>query len=196
MSQPAVFFDRDNTLNYDPGYLSDPNLVRLFDGVGEGIAKLRNEFNFKIVVISNQSGISRGYFSEKEVVTINEKINSILKLNFNTQIDAFYFCPYHPDFSSEEESKCRKPSPLLVFKAAGELDIDLTNSYFVGDSISDIECGINANLKTVLVNYENDKGKIISLKNINKTPTFIVENFLNACNSIITDFTGGKLLVK
>ena len=67
MSHPTIFFDRDNTLNYDPGYLSDPNLVRLFDGVGEGIARLKSEFHFKIVVISNQAGIARGFFSEKEV---------------------------------------------------------------------------------------------------------------------------------
>jgi D,D-heptose 1,7-bisphosphate phosphatase len=196
MLQPAVFFDRDNTINYDSGYISDPNLVRLFEGVGEGIAKLKDEYNFKIIVISNQSGIARGYFTEKDVISVNEKINSILKLNFNTEIDAFYFCPFHPQFSSEEDSKCRKPSPFLVFKAAEELNIDLSKSYFVGDSVSDIECGFNSNLKTVLVNYENDKGKIISLKNTNKTPTFIVDNFLNACNSIISDFTGGKLLVK
>ena len=196
MSNPAVFFDRDNTLNFDPGYLSNPNLVNLFEGVGEGIAKLRNDFNFKIIVISNQSGISRGYFTESDVLAVNEKINLILKMQFNTEIDAFYFCPFHPDFSTEEESKCRKPSPLLVFKAANDLDIDLRKSYFVGDSISDIECGINANLKTVLVNYKNDLGKIISLKNRNKTPNFIVQNFLNACNLIIEDFTGGKSLVK
>ncbi|PIQ08480.1 MAG: hypothetical protein COW71_11570 [Ignavibacteriales bacterium CG18_big_fil_WC_8_21_14_2_50_31_20] len=196
MSNPAVFFDRDNTLNFDPGYLSDPNLVNLFEGVGEGIAKLRNDFNFKIIVISNQSGISRGYFTESDVLAVNEKINLILKMQFNTEIDAFYFCPFHPDFSTEEESKCRKPSPLLVFKAANDLDIDLRKSYFVGDSISDIECGINANLKTVLVNYKNDLGKIISLKNRNKTPNFIAQNFLNVCNLIIEDFTGGKSLVK
>jgi len=196
MSNPAVFFDRDNTLNFDPGYLSNPNLVNLFEGVGEGIAKLRNDFNFKIIVISNQSGISRGYFTESDVLAVNEKINLILKMQFNTEIDAFYFCPFHPDFSTEEESKCRKPSPLLVFKAANDLDIDLRKSYFVGDSISDIECGINANLKTVLVNYKNDLGKIISLKNRNKTPNFIAQNFLNVCNLIIEDFTGGKSLVK
>ena len=196
MSNPAVFFDRDNTLNFDPGYLSNPNLVNLFEGVGEGIAKLKNDFNFKIIVISNQSGIARGYFTESAVLSVNEKINLILKKQFNTEIDAFYFCPFHPDFSSEEESKCRKPSPLLVFKAANDLDIDLRKSYFVGDSISDIECGINANLKTVLVNYKNDLGKIISLKNRNKTPNFIAQNFLNVCNLIIEDFTGGKLLVK
>ncbi|MDA3860150.1 MAG: HAD family hydrolase, partial [Melioribacteraceae bacterium] len=169
MSHPTVFFDRDNTLNYDHGYLADPNLVRLFEGVGEGIARLKNEFNFKIVVISNQSGIARGLFTETEVDAVNEKINAILKNNFNTEIDKFYYCPFHPDFSTEEESKCRKPYPMLVVKAAEELNIDLSKSYFVGDKASDIECGINAGIKTVLVNYKNSDEEIISLKNRNKT---------------------------
>lgn len=195
MLKPTVFFDRDNTLNYDPGYLSDPNKVKLFDGVGEGLFKLRNKFGFKIVVVSNQSGIARGMFGKEELDAVNDKINSILKTKFNTEIDAFYFCPFHPDFSTEEESKCRKPSPLLVVKAAKELNLDLSKSYFVGDRISDIECGINAGLKTVLVNYKNDEEIIISLKNINKTPNFIVGNFLNVCNVIIADYTGGKSFV-
>jgi D-glycero-D-manno-heptose 1,7-bisphosphate phosphatase len=196
MLHPTVFFDRDNTLNFDPGYLSDPDLVKLFDGVGEGIARLKKEYNFKIVVISNQSGIARGLATTQEVIAVNEKINSILKKENNTEIDAFYFCPFHPDFSSEEESKCRKPSPILVVKAAKELNLDLNKSYFVGDKISDIECGINAGIKTVLVNYENDMEKIISLKKRNKRPNFIVGNFLNACDSIIADFTGGKSFVE
>jgi D-glycero-D-manno-heptose 1,7-bisphosphate phosphatase len=196
MLNQAVFFDRDNTLNYDPGYLSDPEQVKLFDGVGEGIAKLKNEFNFKIIVISNQSGIARGYFTKNEVDIINNKINSILSQTYNTSIDAFYYCPFHPDFSSEEESKCRKPSPMLVFKAADELKLDLNKSYFVGDAVSDIECGINAGLKTILIDYQNDSGKIISLKKRNKTPNFIARNFFNACDFIITDFIGGKPIAK
>ncbi len=196
MLHPAVFFDRDNTLNYDTGYLSNPDLVELFDGVGEGIFNLKNNFGFKIVVISNQSGIARGFFTEKEVSAVNNKINLILKKDFNTKIDAFYFCPSHPDFSTEEETKCRKPSPMLVVKAANELNIDLSKSYFVGDKVSDIECGINAGVKTVLANYKNDKEIIITLKNRNKTPNFIVGNFLNVCNSIIADYTGGNTFAK
>ncbi len=192
MLHHTVFFDRDNTLNYDPGYLSNPNLVELFDGVGEGIYNLKKNYGFKIVVISNQSGIARGFFTKKEVDAVNNKINLILKKSFNTSIDAFYYCPSHPDFSTEEENKCRKPSPLLVVKAANQLNINLKNSYFVGDKISDVECGINAGVKTILVNYKNDKEIIISLKNRNKSPNFVVGNFSDACNSIIADFTGGN----
>ena len=126
MSLPSVFFDRDNTLNFDPGYLSDQDQVRPFDGVGEGIFKLKNDFGFKLVVISNQSGIARGFFSNIEVDSVNNRINQILMKENNVEIDAFYYCPFHPDFSSTEESNCRKPSPLMVFKAAKEMDIDLS----------------------------------------------------------------------
>lgn len=193
MALQTVFFDRDNTLNFDPGYLSDPKQIKLFDGVGEGISKLKNDYGFKVVVISNQSGIARGFFSRREVESVNERINQILIKENNVEIDAFYYCPFHPDFSSAQESKCRKPSPLMVFKAAKEMDLDLSKSYFVGDKASDIECGTNAKLKTVLINYEKEDEDTISSKNVR--PNFVADDFLKACDFIITDFTGGKTFV-
>jgi len=190
MPNHAVFFDRDNTLNHDPGYLGDPKLVELFPGVGKGINRLQKENNFKIIVISNQSGISRGILTNQQVEKVNNRINEILT-PFDCRIDAFYYCPYHPDFSSAEDSKCRKPSPQLVLEAAEEHDVDLSSSYFVGDKSIDVECGINAGLKTILINYENDNDKINLLKNEGKTPNFIAYNFLDACDFIISDFDGG-----
>ena len=194
MSFPAVFFDRDNTLNFDPGYLSDPEQVKLFDGVGEGISRLKNDFGFKIIVVSNQSGIARGFFGKKEVESVNEKINQILLNENNVRIDAFYYCPFHPDFSSSEESKCRKPSSMMVLMAAEEMDLDLSKSYFVGDQPSDIECGANAGLKTVLINYDNEERKINFFKKYK--PNFVIDNFKNACDFIIADYTGGKTFVE
>ena len=191
MQSAAVFFDRDNTLNVDPGYLGEPEKVQLFEGVEEGIYKLKNEFNFRIIVITNQSGITRGLITHEQVQLVNKKINKLLE-KYNTKIDSFYYCPYHPDFNSPEKTDCRKPSPKLVFQAAEEFDIDLSRSYFVGDMPSDIECGINAGLKTILINYKNASDKIISLKKRNKTPNFITDNFLNVCNFIIDDFRGGN----
>ncbi|MEN8193063.1 MAG: HAD family hydrolase [Bacteroidota bacterium] len=191
MQFSAVFFDRDNTLNNDPGYLGDADAVELFDGVGEGIYKLKEECNFKIIVISNQSGVARGLITHQQVQSVNNKINEILK-NFDTEIDAFYYCPYHPEFDPPEKTICRKPSPYLVHKAAEELQINLKKSYFVGDMPTDIECGINAGIKTVLIDYENDEAKINSLQIRNKTPNFKTNIFLNACDFIIDDFKGEK----
>ena len=191
MQSAAVFFDRDNTLNIDPGYLGEPEKVQLFEGVEEGIYKLKNEFNFRIIVITNQSGITRGLITHEQVQLVNKKINKLLE-KYNTKVDSFYYCPFHPDFDPPEKIDCRKPSPKLVFQAAEEFNIDLNRSYFVGDMPSDIECGINAGLKTVLINYKNDSDKIISLKKRNKTPNFITDNFLNVCDFIIDDFRGGN----
>lgn len=189
MLVPAVFFDRDGTLNIDTGYLSDPDKLELYPGVPEGISELK-KLGFKIVVISNQSGIARGYFTDDVVRSIHVKLNEMLK-SYNTSIDAFYYCPYHPDFNTTEECECRKPSPKLVFEAAVDHKISLTDSYFVGDSVSDIECGNSAGLKTILVKTSISDEKISILKNQVKIPTFIANDFIEVCEIIKKDFSGG-----
>ncbi|MGE5681730.1 MAG: D-glycero-alpha-D-manno-heptose-1,7-bisphosphate 7-phosphatase [Bacillota bacterium] len=190
MVSKAVFFDRDGTLNIDPGYIGDPGLVELFPGTAEAIAELK-KFGFKIIVISNQSGIARGYFTAVEVEAVNEKINSLLREK-NTEIDAFYYCPYHPDFNNKEDCKCRKPSPYLVLKAADELNIDLKDSYFAGDSLSDIECGKNAGIKTILVKNGRSEEQISSLLVEGKIPNFIACDLQETSKYIINDYLGGN----
>lgn len=191
MSNKAVFFDRDGTLNYDPGYLGNPDLVRLYPGVPEEIFKLRILYNFKIIVISNQSGISRGLITEKNVNDVNKKISELIS-NSGGKIDAFYFCPHHPEFSSKEESECRKPSPKMVYKAAEDFEVDLSESYFVGDAVSDIECGINAGMKTVLIKSTLSDEEINILHKEGKSPNFVADNFIDACRYIYEDHTGGN----
>ena len=190
MPPRAVFLDRDGTINVDPGYLNDPDKVVLYPGVGAGIKALREDKGFKIIVISNQSGISRGLITEKEVDDINNRINDLLK-EFDTKIDAFYYCPYHPDYSPEELCVCRKPSPYMVVKAAGDFQVNLKESYLIGDRFTDIECGINAGVKTVLIKNELSDEEINSLHNQVKSPNFVANNFEEATNFIIRDYTGG-----
>ncbi len=189
MSNYAVFLDRDGTINEDPGYLGDPNKVKLFPDAAEALFKLKNNLNFKLIVISNQSGIARGKLTDEMVDEVNKKINQLLSKK-NTSIDAFYYCPAHPDFNTEEECSCRKPSPELVFKAAKDFNIDLKKSYFVGDNISDIECGINAGTKTILVKTGYGEESFYMLQKQNKFPTFVAKNILEACNFIEKDFSG------
>jgi D,D-heptose 1,7-bisphosphate phosphatase len=191
MPSYAVFFDRDGTLNEDPGYLGDPNHLKLFPHTGEGLSILKNNLNFKLVVISNQSGIDRGLISKEMVDSVNSKINVLLKKD-NVSIDAFYYCPSHPEFSSKEDCWCRKPSPELVFKAAKDFKIDLTKSYFVGDSVTDIECGMNAGLKTILVKTGYGEESFSILQKQNKFPTFVAQNIIEVCSFIKKDFTGEK----
>ena len=189
MPSYAVFLDRDGTLNEDPGYLGDPNHLKLFPHTGEALSILKNELDFKLIVISNQSGIARGLISREMVDSVNSKINEILKAD-DVAIDSFYYCPSHPDFNTKDECRCRKPSPEMVFKAAEDLKIDLTKSYFVGDSVTDIECGINAGLKTILVKTGYGEESFSILQKQNKFPTFVAQNIIEVCSFIKKDFTG------
>ena len=187
MPNCALFLDRDGTINEDPGYLGDPELVKILPGVAEGISVLKTKYGFKIIVISNQSGIARGLITYDQVNSVNNRINTLLSEQ-NAEIDVFYFCPYHPEFSSVEESKCRKPSPKMIFEAAEGNDIDLTRSYMVGDKALDVLCGINAGVKTILINSETASEEINSLKKELKSPNFVADNFLDAVNFIKQDF--------
>ena len=189
MTRYALFTDRDGTLNYDPGYLGDPDSVKLYPGVIQGIKTLKSQLNFKVIVISNQSGITRNLISSDQVDQVNRRINDILNVA-GTSIDAFYFCPFHPDFDPPEKCKCRKPSPELVLKAVQEHQIDLSKSYFIGDSQVDIECGYNSGLKTILIRNTLDEVEIKGLQKQINSPNFVADNFLEGIQFIINDFLG------
>jgi len=185
MSNHAVFLDRDGTLNEDPGYISDPKKVVLFSETGIALAMLK-KYGFILIVISNQSGIARGLMTSKDVDSVNEKINSLLA-DHKVKIDAFYYCPAHPDYSSDEECGCRKPSTKLLLEAAKEFNVNLDKSYFIGDSVSDIQCGKNAGIKTILVKTGNGEESFSILQKENNFPTFVANNLINACTFIIGD---------
>lgn len=189
MFNTAVFLDRDGTINEDPGYLKNPEEVKLLPGTGEALHELKNNLSFKLIVISNQSGIARGLLTKDDVDAVNARINEIL-LAYNVSIDAFYFCPAHPDYNSIEECSCRKPSPELVLKAAKDFHLELSKSYFIGDSISDIECGMNAGLKTILVKTGYGMDSLSILQKQNKFPSFVAGNIMDACNFIKKDISG------
>jgi D-glycero-D-manno-heptose 1,7-bisphosphate phosphatase len=185
----AVFLDRDGTLNEDPGYLSDPEKVKLYPGTGETLSLLKNDLELKLIVVSNQSGIGRGLITKEEVESVNEKINTILK-EFSAEIDAFYYCPSHPDYNTAEECLCRKPAPYMVFKAAKDFNLDLTGSYLIGDAVSDIECGMNSGVKTILVKTGFGNDSFYTLQKLNKIPTFVADNILEAGRFIQKDISG------
>ena len=189
MTNHAVFLDRDGTLNFDPGYLGDAGKVELFPGVGKGLSRLKNDHNFLLIVVSNQSGIARGLITKQQVDSVNSRINVLLE-NFNVEIDAFYYCPFHPEFSNGNSSKCRKPSPEMVFTAAKDYNIDLSKSYLVGDTVSDVKCGINAGVKTVLLQTGEGEDSLSILQKENNFPSFVAVNFIEAVNFIIKDFSG------
>ncbi|MFO7447169.1 MAG: HAD family hydrolase [Ignavibacteriaceae bacterium] len=185
MLNRAVFLDRDGTINEDPGYLGDPDLVKLLPGAGIALSSLK-KLGFKLIVVSNQSGIARGLLTNEKVDSVNVRINELLAPD-NALIDAFYYCPHHPDFSSEEDASCRKPSPKLVFEAVKDFNLDINRCYFIGDTVADIECGMNAGIKTALVKTGYGEESFSVLQKRNKFPTFVAENIIEAANFIIKD---------
>lgn len=192
MPAKAVFLDRDGTLNEDPGYLGDANNVVLLPGVVEALDILKNKHNYLLIVVSNQSGIARGLITEDQVKSVNQKISNLLSVH-SIYIDAFYYCPSHPDFNNEDETKCRKPSPQMIIEASETFNIDLSKSYIIGDSHTDVEAGINAGIKAILLKTGKGAESISILQNQNKFPSFVAENILDACSFIIKDSHGENL---
>ena len=146
----AVFLDRDHTIIDDPGYLSDPEAVRLLPGVEVAIKSLA-QAGYKIVVVTNQSGIARGLLTEETLEKINAEMRRQLAAR-GAHLDAIYYCPYHVEGTVEKyivDSELRKPKPGMLLKAAKELDIDLSKSWMVGDSPADIEAGQRASCRTI-----------------------------------------------
>ena len=190
MVQRALFLDRDGTINHDPGYIKDPSQIIILPGVSEGIKNLKNNFGFMVIVVSNQAGIAKGIMTSKDVDSINLRVNELLK-NDGTSIDAFYYCPYHPDVDPPEKSICRKPSPFMIVQAAAEHEIDLNQSYLIGDKSSDVESGLNAGVKTILLNSDLYEKEISTLHNLGKKPNFVAANFKDACEFIINDLSRG-----
>ncbi len=152
--KPAVFLDRDGVLNDDIGYIKSPEELKIFPYARECIQKI-HERGFWAIVISNQSGVARGYFSEKTLKEINEK------LCLETGVDSVFYCPHLPGAKLTQYNMvctCRKPSIGLIERACKEYNIDLPNSVFVGDRLCDMQTGRNAHLKTILVksNYSDE----------------------------------------
>ena len=140
---PAVFLDRDGTLMQDVDYCSDPKDVHLFPGTREALRKLK-QAGYKLIIITNQSAIGRGYFNEAAYRTVEREVERQIGQDL---IDATYFCPHAPGHSCE----CRKPRPGMILDGARDHHLDLSRSFFIGDKQSDIECGRNAGVKTILV---------------------------------------------
>jgi D,D-heptose 1,7-bisphosphate phosphatase len=148
----AVFLDRDGTINEEVGYLDRMEKLQLIPGAAEAI-RLINKSGMKAVVVTNQSGVARGIFTESFVAEIHARLRDILRAE-GALIDAFYFCPHHPTEGQVEYLKicdCRKPAPGMLLRAAEELRIDPNHSYMVGDTLKDIEAGARAGAQGILV---------------------------------------------
>jgi D,D-heptose 1,7-bisphosphate phosphatase len=161
MSDKAIFLDRDDTLIEDPGYINHPDQVKLLDGVAEALIELK-ALGYKLIVVTNQSAVARGIVTEKVLGEIHNRLKQLLTEK-GVFLDRIYYCPYHPDGAVakyRKESNCRKPNPGMLQKAADEMDIDLSRSWCIGNSSSDIEAGLRAGCKTILIDMPSHQKQL------------------------------------
>ncbi len=148
----AIILDRDGTINVEKDYLHKIEDFEFEKGVIEGL-KILSQLGYIFIVVTNQSGIARGYYSEEDLEILNNHIGEIL-LKEGIKIEKFYYCPHHPEKGVGKykvECNCRKPNPGMLEEAIKEFNIDREKSFMIGDNISDIEAGIRAKVTPILV---------------------------------------------
>ena len=195
MAARAIFLDRDGTINREGGYLSETEELSLEPAAAEGLGILR-QAGFLLVVVSNQSGVARGYFPEDAVRRFNEALSRALEAE-GVRIDRYYFCPHYPGGVVPGYSlvcECRKPKPGLLLQAAQEADLALSRSYSVGDAARDLEAGRAAGTKTVLVltGYGQQAANEVRQRGL---ADHVAEDLADAARWIVADAaSGGKIV--
>lgn len=168
---PAIFVDRDGTLMEEANYCSQPEHVRIIPGVPEALRSLKDA-GFRLVIITNQSGIGRGYYTVEDYDAVQARVLALLGEGV---IDATYFCPESP----EAKSPRRKPSPAMVFEGARDLHLDLARSWFIGDKAIDILCGHAAGTRAILVQTGHGHGEAAG------RAEFVAKDFASAAAFIL-----------
>lgn len=186
----AVFLDRDGTITEERGYLNHPDYLELIANAAEGIALL-NRSGLRTIVITNQSGVARGFFPESLLPALHKKMRALLAKR-EARIDAIYYCPHHPCIGEppyRNDCECRKPKTGMIDKAAREHSLDIMRSYLVGDKLSDIETGKNAGCKTILVMTGYGKGEWeFNRSKLKGAPDYLAADLLDAAQWIKKDF--------
>lgn len=178
MGNKAIFLDKDGTLVEDVPYNINPDLVVLTPGAGEGL-QLLQEAGYELIVITNQSGIARGFFPETAIESVETCLRQRLA-EIDVSLKGFYYCPHHPDGVVPTYAiacDCRKPRPGLLERAAKEQGIYLEQSWFIGDILNDVEAGRSAGCRTVLIDNGNETEWELSVQRL---PHHIVNNLLDA----------------
>jgi D-glycero-D-manno-heptose 1,7-bisphosphate phosphatase len=193
MANKVVFLDRDGTINEQMGYVNHIDRFHLLPRVGQAI-RLLNQHGWKVVVITNQSGVARGYFPESLVHQVHQKMRDLLK-GEGAYLDGIYYCPHHPDVGIppyRQDCRCRKPATGLIEDAVKELDLDCSKSYMVGDRGMDIEFARHVGSKGILVltgygrgewEYFGDHWKV--------KPDYVAEDLLAAAQWILQQERSG-----
>ncbi len=182
MSSPAVFLDRDGTLNEEMGYINHLSRFRVFPQAAPALSRL-NAAGLKVVVISNQSGVARGYFSVALMEEAHRQLARVLAAG-QARLDGLYVCIHHPD----EGCPCRKPKPELIQRAARELDLDLKRSYLIGDRYNDIATAANAGVRGILVLTGYGRGEYEFLREkVKVQAVYVAQDLEDATAWILAD---------
>jgi D-glycero-D-manno-heptose 1,7-bisphosphate phosphatase len=181
----AVFIDKDGTLIRDIAYNADPDKIEL-EPYADVALQLLSQQDYSLIVISNQAGIARGYFPESDMQGVITKIESLLA-DVGVTLDGFFYCPHHPEGQVAEyamDCSCRKPEPGMILKAAEILDIDLSQSWMIGDILNDVEAGNRAGCRSLLIN--NGHETMWELNN-QRLPAYAAADLLDAAKFIINN---------
>lgn len=189
MKHRAVFLDRDGTLVHPRHYPSRPEDLHLYNNIGPGLRDIQRA-GFRLVVITNQAGIARGYFTEGDLQRMHEHLVRELE-QLDVRLDAIYYCPHHPQGVVRElatRCNCRKPQPGMLLKAAADLDLDLQHCWFIGDILDDVEAGNRAGCRTILV----DLGTETIPEQPLRRPNFVTPDTLQALQIITSTESDNK----
>ncbi|HID37900.1 MAG TPA: D-glycero-beta-D-manno-heptose 1,7-bisphosphate 7-phosphatase [Calditrichaeota bacterium] len=178
----AVFLDRDGTINEEMGYINHISRFKIFEFVPEAI-RILNKCGYKVIVVTNQSGVARGYFDEQLVKKVHKKLLDTVELA-GARIDAIYYCPHHPKEGEPPyriDCECRKPKTGMIQKATKAFKLDIGGSFMIGDRYKDVEFGRKADLRTIMVLTGYGKGEYrYQKRQWKQMPDHICENLLEA----------------
>ncbi len=194
MSRRAVFIDRDGTISEEVGYVNHPSRYRVFPYSAEAV-RLLNEAGWLAILVTNQAGVARGYFKEELVGEVHALLASELERG-GARLDAVYYCPHHPSVGEPPyrlDCDCRKPRPGLVRRAAADLNVDLAQSWMVGDRYGDIELARNAGLRSCFVLSGYGRGEWEYQRAAwRHQPDLVAEDLLDAARRIVAEGDAGR----
>lgn len=182
----VVFLDRDGTVIEDLPYNGNPEHVWLIPGVGASIAAL-NRANIAVVLVTNQSGVARGYFDEKDVLAVHEKLNYLLS-GYGALLDGIYYCPHSPEKNSKGTvCNCRKPSPQMIEQARADLRLGELSSFMIGDNHADVALAHRSNCKSILVKTGHGSRVSRQLHSTDNKPDKIVNHLPQAVEWVLDE---------
>ncbi len=182
----AVFLDRDGTVTVLGDYVYKISDFAFIDG-SEQAVKLAKEAGFLVVIVTNQAGVGRGLYTEKDVKKFHDHLQNELEKT-GTSVDAFYYSPYHPTHGIGDylkDTECRKPKPGMMLQAAKDFDIDLKKSYMIGDNIGDVQAGLNAGCRPILVRTGYGIDHESRLDELTEPPAGVYDDLLEAVKTIV-----------